>query len=176
MSHPFISCVNRRCIGETGNGWSEYRSVVSESARRVLVIGDVGPDTRRDHSRTICKPVRTPVWPSYGFPGSTAFVFPSKPPSNRCWIPTRARTNPMRLAESGRRKPGSASMKPGFASNFAISRRTDAPNSNCPPSPAAVQICTSAPFLFIAIGARNGRPTRGLRSRSVIILGAAGFR
>jgi len=39
---------------------------------------------------------------------------------------TRPRTIPIRdwLAASGRRKPRTASMKPGFASNFAISLRT----------------------------------------------------
>jgi hypothetical protein len=78
---------------------------------------------QRDHMRThkdTCTAVLCLSWAD-----STCFYL-----KNRHQIDgrscSRARTIPMRdwLAVSGRRKPGSASMKPGFESSFAISRRT----------------------------------------------------
>lgn len=34
LSHPFVSCVNRRCIGQSGNDWSEHLPIASESVHR----------------------------------------------------------------------------------------------------------------------------------------------
>jgi len=34
LSHTFVSCVNRQCIGQSGNDWSEHLPVAPESVHR----------------------------------------------------------------------------------------------------------------------------------------------
>ena len=91
-------------------------------------------------SRTICEPVRTRARRPYDFPAPRALVVASKRGQIDASSSSRLRTIPMRdwLAGSGRRKPGSASMKPGFASNFEISARTYS-LSSAPARPASLR-------------------------------------